>query len=222
MTIHSTDREVGPINIAFEKDIFTDHPNPEAKIITDHDQLVKYIDQCRLHGLSIVMTSGSFDMVHIGHARYLEAAKKHGDILVVGVDSDAKVKARKGPERPVIPEDERIGILSHLRSVDALTFKYPDEPQWELIKRIAPDTLVVTEETYKEETLDELRDICGKVVCLEPQATTSTSAQIRKLQTEWSKKITAPMTEILEKYGASDALKRELFQIALKAHQNNA
>jgi len=196
--------------------IFGTLPSPEARIIQDHDQLVKYADACRTLNLSIVMTSGTFDLLHIGHAKYLEKAKSYGDILVVCVDSDEKVRQRKGKTRPVVPDTERVQMLAHLRSVDIITLKYPDEPRWDLIKKIAPDTLVVTKETYDDKTLQELANHCGRVVSLEPQATTSTSAQIRRLQVGWTSTIMKPVNELLDTYKTSDTLREKLNAILEK------
>lgn len=200
-----------------DRGIFSVQPNPEARFIEDHDELARKVEAFKEIGLHIVMTSGSFDMIHIGHARYLEQAKNRGEVLIVGLDSDAKVQQRKGENRPVVPEDERIQMLAHLKSVDIITLKQPDEPKWGLIKKIKPDTLIVTEETYDDATLKELAEICGRVVCLEPQALTSTSAQIRLLQIGWVDEIIEPVSELLEKSGvdtgtivAIEALLKEL------------
>lgn len=197
----------------YERGIFGSKSNPEARFIEDHDQLYEYAQACRKLKLSIVLTSGTFDLLHIGHARYLEQAKTYGDILIVGVDSDEKVRARKGPERPVVPSNERVDMLAHLRSVDIITIKNMNDYRWELIRLIAPDTLVVTKKTYDEDTINELATICGKVINLEPQATTSTSAQIRRLQVGWSSKITEPVDKILEKYHTSANLRRDIRKI---------
>lgn len=69
-------------------------------------------------GHVLVFTNGCFDLLHIGHARYLAEAKSHGDVLIVGVNSDASVRQLKGPKRPLIPEGERAEMLAHLASVD--------------------------------------------------------------------------------------------------------
>ncbi len=194
----------------FERGIFGFGSNPEARYIPDHDKLISYVEALKTMGLSIVMTSGSFDMVHIGHARYLEAAKANGDVLIVGVDSDSKVKKRKGDDRPVVPQEERVEMLAHLRSVDIVTLKYPDEPQWDLIKRIEPDTLVVTEETYDSATLFELARYCDRVLSLQPQAETSTSAKIRKMQIGWQNDIVRPIETILRGKDVPEHTRREI------------
>lgn len=195
---------------SFERGIFSVLSDPETRIIQDHDLLIDKIMACRELGLSIVMTSGSFDLTHIGHARYLEEAKRHGDILVVGVDSDEKVRQRKGYTRPIVPDSERMELLAHLKPVDLVTIKHADEPKWELIKRIAPDTLIVTDETYDSDVLDELADYCGRVMCLERQATTSTSAQVRMVEISWRDTIRQPIENILRSDGVSEETIRKV------------
>ena len=171
--------------------------NPEARFIQDHKTLLEYVEALRTLGMKIALTSGTFDLIHVGHARYMERAKSYGDVLIVGVDSDAKVKQRKGPTRPIVPEQERVQILAFLRSVDLITLKQPSEPKWNLIKLVQPDCLVVTAETYDDKELKALEKYCGQVVVLSPQATTSTSAQIRRMQISWSSNIVDPLNQVL-------------------------
>lgn len=174
--------------------IFGAEANFKDRWIKEDDVLKKFVENCRGLGLKIVLTQGTYDMVHIGHARYFEAAKKHGQILIVGVDSDEKVRARKGPERPVVPEAERLEMVTHLRSVDVVYLKHLKVPRWHLIKTVKPDVLVATKETYTKTELVELKKYCKKVLVLEPQATTSTSAKIRLLQISTAKKLEKSLT----------------------------
>ena len=162
--------------------------------IHKHTRLKAVISSLRTLGAKIVLTQGSYDLVHIGHARYLETAKKYGDILVVGVDSDKKIQARKGPERPVVPESERLEMVAQLRPVDIVVLKKHDDPKWHLIKTVQPDVLVATKETYTKKELIELKKYCGKVVVLERMATTSTSAKIRHLQIKTANKLERSLT----------------------------
>ncbi|QQS18292.1 adenylyltransferase/cytidyltransferase family protein [Candidatus Saccharibacteria bacterium] len=171
--------------------------NPEARFIRDHATLKAYVEALKTLGMKIVLTSGTFDLIHVGHARYMERAKSFGDVLIVGVDSDAKVKKRKGPTRPIVPEDERVQMLAFLRSVDLITLKQHDDPKWNLIKIVEPDCLIATAETYDASELKKLEKYCKKVVVLAPQATTSTSAQIRRMQISWSANIVEPLSEVL-------------------------
>jgi cytidyltransferase-like protein len=138
-------------------------------------------------------------MVHIGHARYLEIAKKHGDVLIVGVDSDEKVRHRKGPDRPVVPQDERLEMLMYLRDVDFAYLKQLGAEKLHLLKIVKPDVFIATAATYSKEQLAEVKKYCGEVKVLEPMATTTTSAKIRLLQIGAAKKISATMSAKLIK-----------------------
>lgn len=174
--------------------IFGATANFGQRWIRDDMKLKKLVENCKGLGLRIILTQGTYDMVHIGHARYFEEAKKHGHILIVGVDSDEKVRARKGPERPVVPQAERLEMVTHLRSVDVVYLKHYKSPRWNLIKLVNPDVLVATKTTYSKKDLKELKKYCGEVVVLEPQATTSTSAKIRLLQIGHAKKLERALT----------------------------
>ena len=169
--------------MAINAGIFGDKTSFEHRYISDHKKLEKSVELWKQLGLKIVLTSGTFDLFHIGHAQYLEKAKEFGDILIVGVDSDDRVKKRKGPDRPVVPENERVLILSHVRHVDVVTLKNVDDSNNHLIRLVCPDVLVVSESTkHKPNEVDEKAQYCGQIVALEPQATTSTSAKLRMIQ----------------------------------------
>ena len=169
--------------MAIDAGIFGDKTSFDHRYIPDHDKLQTSVELWKQLGLKIVLTSGTFDLFHIGHAQYLEKAKALADILIVGVDSDARVKKRKGPDRPVVPEDERVLILSHVRHVDVVTLKNIDDPSNHLIKLVRPDVLVVSKSTnHESDEVDEKAQYCGEIVVLEPQATTSTSAKLRMIQ----------------------------------------
>lgn len=168
-------------------------------IISTYSNIPPLIKKYREKNKKIVLTQGSFDMIHIGHARYCKEAKKHGDILIVAVDSDQKVKKRKGEDRPIVPEDERMEMLAHLKAVDHVVLKPIDAPKWELIKLIKPDILITTKETYNKSQIKELEKMCGKVVVLEPMATTSTSAKLRLVQLGVAKRVTTTLTNKLIK-----------------------
>lgn len=181
-------------------------------IITDFADLAEVVKTYRNKGKKIVLTQGSFDMVHVGHARYCELAKSYGDVLFVGVDSDEKIRQRKGPDRPVVPQEERLEILTYLRSVDEVVLKEADAPKFALIKAMRPDVLIATEETYSPEKLKEVSQYCGKVVVLERQATASTSAKLRRVQMGAAKKISAELSAKLMKTieDAMNELKQDL------------
>ena len=92
---------------------------PEEKLRT-LDELAEECHAWRDDGLNVVLVNGAFDVIHVGHLRYLAAARALGDRLVAAVNSDVSVKAGKGELRPIIPEDERVEILSHLWMVDRI------------------------------------------------------------------------------------------------------
>src|SRR5512142_3177538 len=95
----------------------------------------------RAEGRRIVFTNGVFDILHPGHLRYLQAARRHGDLLIVGLNSDASVRRNKGPDRPTNPESERAEVLEALACVDAVSVFDEDTPA-EIIRRVQPDILV--------------------------------------------------------------------------------
>jgi rfaE bifunctional protein nucleotidyltransferase chain/domain len=147
--------------------------------------MVRIADGMRAIGQKVVLTSGTYDILHVGHANYLEKARALGDFLIVGVDSDKKVKKRKGPSRPIVPEEERLLMLAHLRHVDALVLKNEDDPKHHLMKMVRPDVLVISETTrHSDESIEDMKKYCGAIELLEPQAETSTTAQIRRLLIE--------------------------------------
>ena len=111
------------------------------KVVTQ-DQLVPLLQAARVKGKRIVFTNGCFDLMHVGHTRYLQAAKDLGDLLVVAVNSDASVKSlNKSPDRPIVSEAQRAEVVAALGSVDyVIVFTEPD-PQ-RLIAALQPDVLV--------------------------------------------------------------------------------
>jgi rfaE bifunctional protein nucleotidyltransferase chain/domain len=169
--------------MAINAGIFGDSTSFEHRYIPDHEKLGELVQYWKRLGLKIVLTSGTFDLFHIGHAQYLERAKALGDVLIVGVDSDEKVRERKGPTRPVVPENERVLILAHVRHVDVITLKHVQQPSNYLISLVQPDVLVLSKSTkHDEKDIEGKSQFCGEVVLLEPQAETSTSAKLRLIQ----------------------------------------
>ena len=103
--------------------------------------LEAYVKRLREAGRRIVFTNGVFDLLHPGHLRYLQAARAHGDVLIVGLNSDASVRRNKGPDRPITSERDRAEILLALECVDAGSIFGEDTPH-EIILRVQPDVLV--------------------------------------------------------------------------------
>lgn len=131
----------------------------------------------------IVFTNGCFDVLHIGHVTYLEKAKSLGDILVVGVNSDASVKRLKGPERPVNPEEDRIKIISALGVVDYAVLFSEDTPV-DLICEVRPDILVKGADWNKDQIAGakEVESWGGKVKQIPLVSGRSTSNLIQKMK----------------------------------------
>ena len=179
--------------------IFGNGTNLNDRYIQSHEKLSQLVNYWKEMGLKIVLTSGTFDLPHIGHFKYLEKAKAKGDLLIVGVDSDEKVKIRKGPNRPVVPQDERIAMLSHLRHVDVITIKNHSDPKLHLLKIIRPHILILSETTGHEDgDTDSMKSFCGKVEILEPQAITSTTARVRMLFVEGANSLANKMRNFIE------------------------
>ena len=108
------------------------------KIILDHNELAAILDRLKQAGQTVVFTNGCFDLLHVGHIRCLKGAKEEGDILVVGLNSDLSVKASKKKGRPLMPEGERLEMLSALVYIDYLTV-FSDPTVDKLLKLFKPN-----------------------------------------------------------------------------------
>ena len=112
-----------------------------ADKILNRQEVVQQVATWKAQGLRIVFTNGCFDLLHLGHVDYLEKAKKLGDKLLVGVNTDASVSRLKGPERPLQDEMSRARIMASLLFID-LVVLFDEETPYELIKTVRPDILV--------------------------------------------------------------------------------
>ncbi len=154
------------------------------KIVEDYDQLQKLVEGLRVVDNKIVVTIGSWDLLHIGHVRYLRKAKQEGDILIVGVDSDRAIKKYKGELRPVVPYVERCEMLTYQSCVDFVTTVDDTDQKgkwlYGLIKKVKPDIFVAVEDSYPKSQLDDIKKYCGKLIVLPRQAEkTSTTNMIQ-------------------------------------------
>ena len=154
----------------------------ESKKWLSIESMVEAAEAHRAAGECIVFTNGCFDLLHAGHVRYLSAARAEGDLLVVGLNSDASVKRIKAPGRPVVPENQRAEVLSALACVDyVILFDEPDPGN--LIRQIAPDVLVKGADWSEDRIVgaDAVTARGGKVVRVPLVPEVSTSALIRRI-----------------------------------------
>lgn len=139
-------KEIDPSLIDKARDRFnTVGANPyrfhDQNKIMELDELRTTVAQYKAAGRKVVFTNGCFDILHVGHATYLEAARKEGDCLLVGLNSDASIRSIKGPDRPVNNEQSRARVLAALGCVDHVVLFEEDTPQ-NLIETLMPDVLV--------------------------------------------------------------------------------
>jgi len=125
--------------------------------IVGRDELVQAVAEVRSRGKSIVLANGAFDLLHVGHVRYLQGAKALGDVLVVAVNSDASVKRAKGPNRPVVPEGERAELVAALACADYVTI-FADDTVVPIIRAIKPNVHAKGTD-YTEENVPERAEV---------------------------------------------------------------
>ena len=156
------------------------HQSTSDVHIKSHDEIVRITNRLKSEGKKVVFTNGCFDILHVGHVKYLQEAKSYGDILIVGLNSDSSVRALKGPTRPINPQEDRAYLLAALEAVDYVVMFSEDTP-YDLIQAIKPHTLVKGgdyegKEVVGSEFASELR----LVNFVEGKSTTSTIEKINK------------------------------------------
>lgn len=176
-----------------------------STVVPTLSELKKKLNLLRKEGKKIVLTQGVWDLIHEGHAKYLELAKKHGDVLVVGVDSDKLTQKRKGPKRPIVPESERLTMLSHLKHVDFLFLRTPAHGMDitnKLIQTTEPDILILSKTTadLSKGQVRALKKFAKKIVYLDPQSSTSTTARIRRLSIDAAEELSTKITHLLDDF----------------------
>lgn len=153
----------------------------KSKILKLSD-LIQRLKNLRKSGKQIVFTNGCFDILHVGHVRYLGAARSEGDVLVVGLNSDASVKSIKPDNRPIVSQEQRAEVLAGLGVVDFVTIFDESDPM-PLIRAIKPDILVKGADWKEKEIVgaDVVKAYGGKVVRVEVVPGISTSRIIRRI-----------------------------------------
>lgn len=151
--------------------------------ILDGDQLTAWLETCRKNNKKIVFSNGCFDILHRGHVEYLAKAAAFGDVMIIGLNSDASVKRLKGPSRPINDENARAFVLAGLEFVNAVVLFDEDTP-YNLIKTIQPDVLVKGSD-YKPENIvgyDIVTAKGGKVETIDLVEGYSTTEIINKMK----------------------------------------
>jgi rfaE bifunctional protein nucleotidyltransferase chain/domain len=151
------------------------------------DEISERAKQSRDAGKKLVATNGCFDLLHLGHVRYLQRARSLGDVLVVGLNGDASVRALKGEGRPINREQDRAEVLAALESVDLVTI-FPETRATRFIQAVQPDVYVkggdYTSDTLDAEERAVLEKVRAKIDILPFEQGYSTSQLFEKLRTK--------------------------------------
>ena len=166
--------------IEYESSLHQSTSYSHIKTLNEIEELSK---ELRARGKKIVFTNGCFDILHVGHVKYLETAKSFGDVLILGLNSDESVKRLKGPTRPINTQNDRAYTLAALESVDYVVL-FEDDTPYELIKSVNPHTLVKGgdyegKEVVGQDLVDELK----LVEFVEGRSTTKTIQRIQENET---------------------------------------
>lgn len=154
----------------------------KSKKIKSLRQLKKIVERLKKEGKKIVFTNGCFDILHAGHLYSLEKARKFGDVLIVGINSDNSVRKLKGKNRPIVGEKDRLYLISGFSCVDYCVM-FREETPVNLIKSLKPD-IIVKGADYKKEQIagnDIVKTYGGKVMRVPLVPGKSTSSLIRKI-----------------------------------------
>lgn len=158
------------------------------KTVYTRDEFAQLAEKLRGEGKRVVFTNGVFDILHVGHLRYLQAARDLGDALLIGVNADVSVRRLKGPSRPVNSEEERAELLSALRCVDGTCIFSEDTPL-ELIRAVRPDIHAKGGDYKTPDALPEtplVRSLGGEVVILQLIPDRSTTRIIENMKKDVS------------------------------------
>jgi D-beta-D-heptose 7-phosphate kinase/D-beta-D-heptose 1-phosphate adenosyltransferase len=159
--------------------------------VVGREELAGLVEDVRRAGQRIVLTNGCFDLLHVGHVRYLQDARRLGDLLVVGVNADESVRQLKGAGRPLVPEAERAEVLAALGAVDLVTI-FPEATAERLVELVRPDTYVkggdyqaaggagIDEARLPE--ANAVRAAGGRVVLIAATAGRSTSGLVERIR----------------------------------------
>ena len=151
--------------------------------VVSRPEIAAIAAQARRDGRRIAFTNGCFDLLHVGHIRYLAAARDAADLLIVGVNDDASVRRLKGPARPLVPDAARAEVVAALAAVDYVTLFSEDTP-YELIRTVQPDVLVKGSDWAPDQVVG--RDVVeargGRVLLIPVVADFSTTTLVERLR----------------------------------------
>lgn len=153
-----------------------------GKKIVSLENLISIVANAQKDGQKVVFTNGCFDILHVGHVRYLTAARNAGDLLVVGLNSDRSVRSIKGPKRPIITQDQRAEVLASLGAVDfVVLFDEPDPLA--LIESLNPNILVKGEDWSEDRIIGAglVKSRGGEVLRIKFADNISTSGIIERI-----------------------------------------
>jgi len=150
--------------------------------------LLQIVRRLKKQRKRIVFTNGCFDLLHLGHVKYLDRAKSKGDLLVVAINSDRSVRALKGKERPLVPQSERAQVLAGLASVDYITI-FNEPTPLSLIIALGPDILVKGADWKKDNIIggDAVRRLGGRVETIPVVKGISTTRIIKRIMERYAK-----------------------------------
>ena len=156
------------------------HKSNSTSHIKTFDEIKTLSSKLHSQGKKIVFTNGCFDILHVGHVKYLEVAKSYGDVLILGLNADSSVRKLKGPTRPINTQDDRAYILASLESVDYVVI-FEEETPYELIKLIKPHVLVKGGDYEGKEVVgQEIADELKLVQFVDGKSTTNTIKRIQE------------------------------------------
>jgi len=161
----------------------SNHPHDAVLRILSREDLLERVKAAREQGARIVFANGCFDVLHVGHVRYLASARALGDLLIVGVNSDDQVAVQKGAGRPILPSTERAEIVASLCSVDYVTVF--DEPTVEQLLLVLKPDIHAKGTDYTEDTVPErdvVRSYGGRVAIVGDPKDHSTSSLLSRLR----------------------------------------
>jgi D-beta-D-heptose 7-phosphate kinase/D-beta-D-heptose 1-phosphate adenosyltransferase len=166
-----------------------EHPAKERSL----PELLAELQHLRASGKRIVFTNGCFDLIHLGHVKYFQFARRQGDVLVVGVNTDSSIRRLKGTTRPILGETDRLGVLEELESIDYLV-RFDQDTPIRLIEQIRPEVLVKGSDYEKEQVVgwDLVEGWGGRVVLAPLIDGKSTTAVIQRILKAHGREAPAP------------------------------